>query len=82
MGIYVHHLFILACTTLNLVLVFPTQHTFIHDVKMCKKIIHILKETRDKILAIVEVDFLWNRTVDSLKTSFHPLLWTSSGLKG
>ena len=29
----------------------------------------------------VEVDFLWNRTVDSLKTSFHPLLWTSSGLK-
>ena len=29
-----------------------------------------------------EVDFLWNRTVDSLKTSFHPLLWTSSGLKG
>ena len=30
---------------------------------------------------IVEVDFLWNRTVDSLKTSCHPLLWTSSGLK-
>ena len=30
---------------------------------------------------IVEVDFLWNRTVDSLKTSFHPLLWTSSGLR-
>ena len=30
---------------------------------------------------IVEVDFLWNRTVDSLKASFHPLLWTSSGLK-
>ena len=29
----------------------------------------------------VEVDFLWNRTLDSLKTSFHPLLWTSSGLK-
>ena len=29
----------------------------------------------------VEVDFLWNRAVDSLKTSFHPLLWTSSGLK-
>ena len=24
---------------------------------------------------VVEVDFLWNRTVDSLKTSFHPLLW-------
>ena len=32
-------------------------------------------------LFIVEVDFLWNRTVDSLKTSFHPLLWTSSGLR-
>ena len=32
--------------------------------------------------AEVEVDFLWNRTVDSLKTSFLPLLWTSSGLKG
>ena len=31
-------------------------------------------------LYFVEVDFLWNRTVDSLKTSFHPLLWTSSGL--
>ena len=31
--------------------------------------------------AIVEVDFLWNRTVDSLKTSFHPLMWTSSGLR-
>ena len=30
---------------------------------------------------VVEVDFLWNRTVDSLKTSFHPLLWTSSGLR-
>ena len=24
-------LFILACTTFNLVLVFPTHHTFIHD---------------------------------------------------
>ena len=24
---------------------------------------------------------LWNRTVDWLKTSFHPLLWTSSGLR-
>ena len=34
------------------------------------------------IVVSVEVDFLWNRTVDSLKTSFHPLLWTSSGLKG
>ena len=33
-------------------------------------------------IKVVEVDFLWNRTVDSLKTSFHPLLWTSSGLKG
>ena len=32
-------------------------------------------------LRIVEVDFLWNRTVDSLKTSFHALLWTSSGLR-
>ena len=30
---------------------------------------------------VVEVDFLWNRTVDLLKTSFHPLLWTSSGLR-
>ena len=30
---------------------------------------------------VVEVDFLWNRTVDSLKTSFHPLLWTSSDLR-
>ena len=29
----------------------------------------------------LEVDFLWNRTVDSSKTSFHPLLWTSSGLR-
>ena len=29
----------------------------------------------------VGVDFLWNRTVDSLKTSFLPLLWTSSGLR-
>ena len=35
----------------------------------------------NEVRAIVEVDFLWNRTVDSLKTSFHPLLWTSSGLK-
>ena len=33
------------------------------------------------VVVIVEVDFLWKRTVDSLKTSFHPLLWTSSGLK-
>ena len=33
------------------------------------------------VVVIVEVDFLWNRTVDSLKTSFHPLLWTSSGLR-
>ena len=32
-------------------------------------------------ISIVEVHFLWNRTVDSLKTNFHPLLWTSSGLK-
>ena len=31
---------------------------------------------------VVKVDFLWNRTVDSLKTSLHPLLWTSLGLKG
>ena len=30
---------------------------------------------------IVEADFLWHRMVDSLKTSFHLLLWTSSGLK-
>ena len=29
----------------------------------------------------VEVDFLWSRTVDSLKTSFHPLLRNSSGLR-
>ena len=29
----------------------------------------------------VAVDFLWNRTVDSLKISFHPLLWISSGLR-
>ena len=34
-----------------------------------------------KQVPFVEVDFLYNRTVDSLKTSFHPLLWTSSGLK-
>ena len=34
------------------------------------------------VSGIVEVDFLWNRTVDSLKISFHPLLWTSSGLEG
>ena len=33
------------------------------------------------VVVIVEVDFLWNRTVDSLKTSSHPLLWTSSGLR-
>ena len=32
-------------------------------------------------MKLVEVDFLWNRTVDSLKTSIHPLLWTSSGLR-
>ena len=31
--------------------------------------------------SVVEVDFLWNRTVDLLKISFHPLLWTSSGLR-
>ena len=31
MGIYVHLSFILACTTFNLVLVFLTHHTFIHD---------------------------------------------------
>ena len=30
---------------------------------------------------LVDIDFVWNRTVDSLKTSFHPLLWTSSGLR-
>ena len=34
------------------------------------------------VVVIVEVDCLLNRTVDSLKTSFHPLLWTSPGLKG
>ena len=28
-----------------------------------------------------QVDFLWNRIVVELKTSFHPLLWTSSGLR-
>ena len=33
------------------------------------------------VVTFVEVDFLWNRTVDSLKTSFHLLLYTSSGLK-
>ena len=33
------------------------------------------------IIIIVEVDFLWDSTVDSLKTHFHLLLWTSSGLK-
>ena len=26
------------------------------------------------VVTFVEVDFLWNRTVDSLKTSFHLLL--------
>ena len=31
MGIYVHLSFILACTTFNLVLVFPTRYTFIYD---------------------------------------------------
>ena len=41
-----------------------------------------LNEVAPKCKKIVEVDFLWNRTVDLLKTSFHPLLWTSSGLKG
>ena len=34
------------------------------------------------VTVIVEVYFLWNRTVDSLKTSLHPLLWTSSGPEG
>ena len=33
------------------------------------------------VVVIVGVDFLWNRMVDSLKTSFHPVLWTSSGLR-
>ena len=28
-----------------------------------------------------EVAFLWNRTLVELLTSFHPLLWTSSGLR-
>ena len=36
--------------------------------------------TYSTLLIIVEVYFLWNRTVDYLKTSFHPLLWTPSGL--
>ena len=39
------------------------------------------KLTMIKLRYFVEVYFLWNRTVDSLKTSFHPLLWTSSGLR-
>ena len=43
----------------------------------CSRIMIFLKYG----LLIVEVDFLWNRTIDSLKTSFLPLLWTSSGLK-
>ena len=38
-------------------------------------------EVSHSIEVTVEVDFLWNRTVDLLKTSFHPLLWTSSGLR-
>ena len=49
------------------------------------KIILVSPKDKDTIAnrnsVIVEVDFLWNRTVDSLKTSFHPLLLTSSGLK-
>ena len=30
-------------------------------------------------MKIEQVDFLWNISVVELKTSFHPLLWTSSG---
>ena len=34
----------------------------------------VLYVTSQKPVCFVEVDFLWNRTVDSLKTSFHLLL--------
>ena len=46
------------------------------------KDIYQFMQVSHSVLVIVEIDFLWNRTVDSLKTSFHPLLWTLSGLKG
>ena len=44
---------------------------------ICRKNKSEIKQTSFQ----VEVDFLWNRTVDSLKTSFHPLLWKPSDLK-
>ena len=43
--------------------------------------IKLFMQVSHSVVVIVEVDLLWNRTVDWLKTSFHPLLWTSSGLK-
>ena len=41
----------------------------------------LFMQVSHSVVVIVEVDYLWNRTVDSLKTSFHPLLWPSSGLR-
>ena len=44
-------------------------------------VVYKIVDPHNYLLMTVEVDFLWNRTVDSLKTSFHPLLWTSSSLR-
>ena len=33
-------------------------------------------------LSCRKLGILWNSTLVCRKTSFHPLLWTSSGLKG
>ena len=43
---------------------------------MCTAKAHQLKVSCKKL------GILWNSTLVGRKTSFHPLLWTSSGLKG
>ena len=39
-----------------------------------KTAIQKVETLAERYISLVEVDFLWNRTVDSLKTSFHLLL--------
>ena len=56
-------------------------HTCLHVWFKVIQTIYRLMQVSHSVVVIVEVDFLWNRTVDSLKTSFHSLLWTSSGLR-
>ena len=81
-NLFIHWMFwqILLAKHLSIFILF--QYHFIIPFKQYRVIIYTtLKKLVICLSYIAEVDFLWNRTVDSLKTSFHRLLWTSSDLR-